>query len=54
VARKKVDEAYSRTVEYYKQHGERGIAERIRAELDQAEAYVRRIANRNQILLAKD
>lgn len=46
IGRQKLDEAYSRSVEYYKSNGERGLREKIREELARSAMYVRRAASR--------
>jgi arabinosaccharide transport system substrate-binding protein len=50
VATAKLDEAYGRAVEHYKAHGDQGLREAIARELDSAEAYVKRMAQRSQAL----
>jgi arabinosaccharide transport system substrate-binding protein len=50
VARAKIDEAYSRVIEYYKGHEEEGLMEAIRRELAEAERDVRKMAERNRVL----
>jgi ABC-type glycerol-3-phosphate transport system substrate-binding protein len=54
VGRQKLDEAYSRSVQYYRQNGERGLREKIRAELARSETYVQRIAARARTLQGAD
>jgi arabinosaccharide transport system substrate-binding protein len=50
VARAKLNEAFSRSLEFYKRHGEAGLTETIHAELARAAADVRRMADRNRAL----
>jgi arabinosaccharide transport system substrate-binding protein len=50
VARAKLNETFSRCLEAYKQHGEAGLPQTIRAELARAAADVRRMADRNRAL----
>jgi arabinosaccharide transport system substrate-binding protein len=50
VARAKLNEAFSRCLEFYQRHGEAGLPETIRAELARAAADVRRMADRNRAL----
>jgi arabinosaccharide transport system substrate-binding protein len=50
VAQEKVNEAYSRVVEYYKAHGDDGLMDAIRQELARSEQDVRKMAERNQVL----
>jgi arabinosaccharide transport system substrate-binding protein len=50
VARAKLNEAFSASVEYYQRRGEAGLPETIRAELAHAAADVRRMADRNRAL----
>ncbi len=54
IAHSKFDEAFSRVTEHYKAHGEQGLEQKIRSELDRAEAYLRRMEARSQNLLAKE
>jgi arabinosaccharide transport system substrate-binding protein len=54
VARVKLNEAFSRSLEHYKAHGENGLREKIQQELGSAAEYVTRIARRNQALLGKE
>jgi arabinosaccharide transport system substrate-binding protein len=50
VARNKLNEAYTRVIEYYKAHGEDGLMDAIHRELERAQGHVRRMAERNQNL----
>jgi len=50
VARAKLNEAFSRCLEFYKRHGEAGLPTIIRAELSRAADDVRRMAERNRAL----
>ena len=54
VAHTKFDAAFSRAIEYYKDHGEQGLDQKIRSELSYAEAYLRRMEARAHNLLAKE
>ncbi|HEY4013048.1 MAG TPA: extracellular solute-binding protein [Polyangiaceae bacterium] len=46
----KLYEAYTRSLEYYKQHGEDGLTQKVREELSRAEAYVRLRVERGEAL----
>ena len=46
-AENKLNEAYLRAVEHYKRHGEDGIVPFIKAQLDEAEAYLQKLIDRN-------
>jgi ABC-type glycerol-3-phosphate transport system substrate-binding protein len=50
IARIKLDEAFSRSAEYYESHGDSGLMEKIRDELGQAVIAVRRMADREKTL----
>jgi arabinosaccharide transport system substrate-binding protein len=52
VCRRKLDEAFNGSAEYYDAHGEVGLMEHIRQELATAAADVRRMAAREQTLAA--
>jgi arabinosaccharide transport system substrate-binding protein len=47
IANNKVSEAFLKSVEYYRLNGDRGLREFVARELDDAEAYVRRLMARN-------
>jgi arabinosaccharide transport system substrate-binding protein len=50
VARAKLNEVFSRSLEFYKRHGEAGLPATIHAELARAADDVRRMADRNRAL----
>jgi arabinosaccharide transport system substrate-binding protein len=50
IARNKLDEAFSRSAEYYESHGDSGLMEKIRDELGRAVIAVRRMADREKTL----
>ncbi|HZL20707.1 MAG TPA: extracellular solute-binding protein [Polyangia bacterium] len=50
VARAKLNQAFSRCLEFYQRHGETGLPATIHAELARAAADVRRMADRNRAL----
>ncbi|MDQ2644606.1 MAG: extracellular solute-binding protein [Myxococcota bacterium] len=50
MAENKLSEAHVRSIEYYKQYGEKGLRAQIQRELDAAEAYVRRVMDRNVLM----
>jgi arabinosaccharide transport system substrate-binding protein len=50
VARSKVDAAYTRAIEHYRAHGDDGLMEVIQRELQVADQYVRKMAERNKVL----
>jgi arabinosaccharide transport system substrate-binding protein len=46
-AENKLGEAYLRSVQYYKEHGEDGLVPFIKQQLDDAEAYMQKLIDRN-------
>jgi len=46
----KLSEAHLRALEYYRKNGEKGLRERIQAELDTAAGYVQRTMDRNVLM----
>jgi arabinosaccharide transport system substrate-binding protein len=49
----KLNEAFSRVIEHYKAHRERGLREVIARELDEAERYLQNLMDRNVLARAK-
>jgi arabinosaccharide transport system substrate-binding protein len=50
LARAKMDEAYTRAIEYFKAHGQDGLMAAIRRELRLAQDDVKRMSERNRVL----
>ena len=50
VAGSKLDEALYRSAEYYDKHGEKGLVDKVRAELQRAQAELEQLAYRNEVL----
>jgi arabinosaccharide transport system substrate-binding protein len=49
-AQGKLDQAFTRSALYYEEHGEQGLREKVKAELDRAAAYVKAWSDRNAVL----
>ncbi len=50
VAGSKLDEAFFRCAEYYEEHGEQGLAQKVHHELERAQRQVERLAHRIEVL----
>lgn len=50
VSLQELDQALTRVALYYDQHGDEGLREKARAELDATEAYLARLAKRHAVL----
>jgi ABC-type glycerol-3-phosphate transport system substrate-binding protein len=49
-AQGKLDQAFTRSAIYYEEHGEQGLREKVKAELDRAAAYVKVWSDRSAVL----